>query len=187
MKSVFATIGLLVLFAVPVFGQPPQAPNVSLTTTVMWDLLNAAQCEAPCSYEVTLDGIVIASSLTVGSHSFPKPGPGLHIIEIVAIDGQMRRSAVSSKSWVETAGVASGPCTYIAPGGSVMETRPVGQMMQGFNPIGVSGVVNNQADRIRLLKTWGWTVDLAQFVEGNLRADKIDRLFLIVRCVGLSQ
>lgn len=72
------------------------------------------------------------------------------------------------------------PCNYTPPAGGVVEQRPIGQMMQGFNPIGASGVVNNQADRIRVLKSWGWAVTLAQFVHTDT-----DRLFLIVECKGL--
>lgn len=83
-----------------------------------------------------------------------------------------------------------GPCTYAAPGSTTTEPRPIGQMMQGFNAIGPSGVVNNQADRIRQLKAWGWEITLAQFVSNAGRTksdgspDPIDRLFLIVTCRG---
>lgn len=78
------------------------------------------------------------------------------------------------------------PCDYAVPGSIVMETRPVGQTIQGFNPIGPSGTVNNQGDRIRQLLIWGWSLLVPpQFVDGSIRPDKTDRLFLIVQCRGL--
>lgn len=74
-------------------------------------------------------------------------------------------------------------CMYQSPvAGAVLEMRPPGQMMQGFNPIGPSGVDNNQASRIAQLEAWGWRVLVSQFVDGSARVDKTDRLFLIIKC-----
>lgn len=72
-------------------------------------------------------------------------------------------------------------CVYAAPGSTVTSMRPryqddpVNGSIQGFNPIAGQGA------RIAQLKAWGWKVEW-QFVDGSIRADKIDRLFLIVFC-----
>jgi hypothetical protein len=87
--------------------------------------------------------------------------------------------------------VSSSPgCSYAAPSAgpnpTTLETRPIGETMQGFNPIGASGTNSGQGARIALLESWGWRVQW-QFVDGSVRADRTDRIFLIAKCIGVPQ
>lgn len=187
MRALIIAIGFVFTFAAVSAAQPAPPAMLTIAKTVTWDVLTPAQCEAPCQYRVEIDGV---SLTTVSAPPAIVQAPlviGLHTLSVTSIDGQGRESVRSVLPYYESNGPAQilGPCTYMAPGSTVMEQRPIGQKMQGFNPIGPSGIANNQADRIRQLEAWGWRVSLSQFVEGNLRPDKIDRLFLIVECKGL--
>ena len=173
----------------------PTPGNVTVMKVVAWDPIPVESCNPLCQYRVEVDGVTVNTTVEL-SLSFPAPlMPGLHSVSVTAIDGQGNQSVRSYTHYYETARAASappGPCQYQPPVTAQnptppMETRPIGQRMQGFNPIGPSGIVNNQADRLRQLQAWGWRVAVAQFVEGNLRADKIDRLFLIVECEGVTE
>lgn len=187
LRALIIAIGL-VLTAQVSAAQPAPASNVTITKTLTWDALDAASCVPLCQYRIEIDG---ASVTTVSAPPATFPAPmviGVHVASVTAIDGMGRESARSVVAYYESNGPAlnTGPCMYQAPtAGAPMETRPKGQMMQGFNPIGPSGIAGNQADRIRQLQLWGWQVTLSQFVEGNLRPDRTDRLFLIVECKGL--
>jgi hypothetical protein len=108
---------------------------------------------------------------------------GDHNLEITAsLDSAAPESPRSASFQVSDAAV----CTYIPPGGTVAQQRPLYKddpvmgSMQGFNPIA------GQAQRIAQLRAWGWKVEW-QFVDGSPRADKLDRLFLAAFCVGVPQ
>ncbi len=175
-------LALLLGVAATAAAQPAAPPNTLLTHLVQWDPPDPI---CVCSFEVSVDGHVVGVT-TVNTMVFPvqwtggAPQNGLHVVTVVAIDDQHRRSAPSTIAEFETTG------TYIAPvAGAPTETRAIGSTIQGFNPIGPAGAANNQAERLALLKTWGWSPTVVQFVDGSVRADKTDRLFLIVTCVGL--
>jgi hypothetical protein len=181
-KATFLALTIL-LAAGRAYGQPPAPGNVLVVRTAEWD---APTPTCTCTYELSVDGTVIGVT-PLTSLSYPAPAPGLHVITVVAIDDQQRRSAPATIADVETSGPLplTHPCTYIAPGSTVSETRPIGATLQGFNPIGPSGSTGNQAERLQQLIRWGWTLTLGQFVDGSVRPDKIDRLFLAVTCAGL--
>ncbi len=172
-----ASVTLLVLLVVaagPASGQPAAPANLAVTHTFAWELVPGCSC----TYAPQTENAI----------TFPDPTrPGVHTVTVVAIDDQQRRGAPSTIGFLETLQPApSQPCDYQAPAaGSVMEKRPIGQRIQGFNPIGPSGTTGNQAARLTQLEAWGWVADMHDFADGSVRPDKIDRLFLIVRCVGL--
>lgn len=169
---------LLLLSAAHATAQPPQPPNVALTQTVTWDVHAPAACAAPCSYEVELDGELIGV-VSIGTITFPNPPPGLHAISIVAVDALMRRSAPSTKTWIEKSDVPPPPppmpteCPYTPPGGTA-STRPIGYTLQGVNPDA------GQAARIAQLRKDGWLVEWQW--DPALR-----RMLLMAECKGVIQ
>jgi len=174
---------MFLLAAGAAYGQPAAPANLAATHALAWDLVP----DCVCTYEVSIDGAPLVPPFPQNTITFPDPmRPGVHTVTVVAIDDQGRRSAPSTVGFLETLVPApSKPCTYIAPGSTVTEQRPIGQPLQGFNPIGPSGTTGNQAERLTLLETWGWTPLVNQFVDGSVRPDKLDRLFLLLKCAGL--
>lgn len=151
-----------------------QPSNVGVSRVIAWDPLAPNLCEAPCTYEVELDGTVIGTG-PLPTIAFPSPPtPGLHTITVVAIDVQGRRSAPSTKTFRETSLIPPAPptdCPYTPPG-LPATTRPIGSTLQGVNPeVG-------QADRIARLRRDGWAVEW--------QWDALTRrLFILAECKGL--
>lgn len=52
------------------------------------------------------------------------------------------------------------PCSYIVPGGTVLETRPVGHSMDAFIPAARNGDPLYGPKRLFQLRAWGYQVDV---------------------------
>lgn len=111
--------------------------------------------------------------------------PGLHLVGVTIATGPSTPESMPGPLMVMQADPAPAAvktsCQYIPPGKTVMETRPVGTSLPGFNSANDATQRAEQAQRIADLRAWGWTVDLS-YVNGSGRADGIDRVFLVAIC-----
>jgi hypothetical protein len=125
------------------------------------------------------DGLVpLCSAPIAGALKASLQTPGIHTLKVSVASPHL---ALIETAPSEVLQVTAGSCSYTPVGSTVAETRPSGSVLQGFNAIGPAGATGNQAFRIGQLRSWGWLVEW-QFVDGSVRADKLDRLFLIATC-----
>jgi hypothetical protein len=176
---------LLIVQALPVWAQMP------VTRLVVGNA--AAASVVTAQWDANTDGVTTGYQLLYGTVA---GGPYPTIIDTGTATSQVVRdlmpgvpyyfvaraydaakvfSPFSNQATVTTAAqtTSTTPCAYVAPNSTVMETRPIGTALQGFNPMA------GQAQRIGDLRSWGWKVEW-QFDPAT------QRLFLMAWCQGLG-